>query len=189
MRWKMRGRVHAAGDWVHEREILGDAVPAVPRVSDLDSAAAGLLQRLGPPGPAPFERGDIMVAGRGFGLGTTRDHTALLLRLFGFGAILCGSVDMAFRASALRLGLPVLVLPGIRATVEPGDELIVSIDNGTIENLRSRRVLLAPTPTPHEMRVLAQAPGLALMGVPDPRDEDPDVMEVGPARRPDAPAA
>jgi 3-isopropylmalate dehydratase small subunit len=184
MHLKLRGHAFVVGDWIHEREILGPTVPEVPRVSDLVPAKTDLLRRLGASMERPFESGDIIVAGRGFANGTRRDHTALLLKMRGVALVLAESVDPRFRRSATRLGLPVLTLVGLRQGVRAGDELIVSIDNGTIENLRTRRVLIATPPSVRDVALLEKSPGLDLLGIYESDAPDPDVMEVGPARTP-----
>jgi 3-isopropylmalate/(R)-2-methylmalate dehydratase small subunit len=188
MRLKMRGRSFVVGDWVHEREILGDDLGDVPRVSQLMPARTGLLRRLGVVDEDRFEGGDLIVAGRGFGTGTMRDQAPLLLKMRGVAAVLCQSVDPRFRQSAIRMGLPVLVLPGLKGGVADGDELIIDMQNGTIENLRTRRVLIAPTPSPRELSLLADSPGLDLLGISETMEPDPDVLEV-PARPPSGDAA
>ena len=177
----MRGRAFRVGNWVHELEILGESVPAVPRVSEVMPARADLLRRLGAADHARFERGDIIVAGRGFGTGTRRDHAALVIKLAGVAAVLAESCDPRFRDSAFQVGLPVLTLLGLRQGVADGDELILDVENGTIENLRTRRVLIANPPSPRQLRTLHDAPGLALLGILETDAPDPDVMEV-PAR-------
>lgn len=174
----MRGRVFAAGDWVHESEILGDGLGPAPSLADVMGRRTDLLKRLGVRETTKFEHGDLLVAGRGFGNGTRRDHAALLLKASGFAAILAQSIDPRFRASALRMGLPVLTLAGLKGGVAQGDELIVDVENGTIENLRTRRVLIANPPSPRELRLIAEAPGMDQLGISESMEPDPDVMEV-----------
>lgn len=178
MRLKMRGRSFRVGDWLSEREILGEGLDAAPRLAAVMQRRNDLLRRLGVRHEAKFERGDLLIAGRGFGLGTRRDHAALLLKAFGVGAVLAQTVDPRFRASAIRLGLPVLTLAGLEGGVQDGDELIVDCENGTIENLRTRRVLIANPPSPRELRLISEAPGMEQLGIAESMEPDPDVMEV-----------
>lgn len=180
MKPRLRGAAIRVGDWIHEREILGDGFPLAPGPADLEAARAGLLKRLGIGPPQAPELGDLLVAGRGFGLGTRSDYAPLLLRTQGFSAVLAESVDPRFRASALRLGLPVLPILGLGAAVAPGDELIVSLENAAVENLRTRRYLMGTAPTSLELRLLAEAPGLELLGRARPEPIDPDVLELTP---------
>lgn len=174
----MRGRSFLVGDWLSEREILGDGLDPAPRLADVMQRRNDLMRRLGVHHEAKFERGDLLVAGRGFGIGTRRDHPALLLKAFGVGAVIAQTVDPRFRQSAVRLGLPVLTLAGVRDGVQEGDELIVDVESGTIENLRTRRVLIADPPSPRELRLIAEAPGMEQMGIAESMEPDPDVMEV-----------
>ncbi len=174
----MRGRSFVVGDWLSEREILGEGLGPAAKLAEVMERRTDLMRRLGVREGAKFERGDLLVAGRGFGLGTRRDHAALLLKAFGVGAVLAHTADPRFRASAIRLGLPVLTLAGLKGGVQEGDELIVDCENGTIENLRTRRVLIANPPSPRELRLISEAPGMEQMGISESMEPDPDVMEV-----------
>ena len=58
--------------------------------------------------------GDIVVAGRNFGVGSAREQAAMALTHLGVGAVLAVSFGRIFYRNALNFGLPVLVFPGCR---------------------------------------------------------------------------
>jgi 3-isopropylmalate/(R)-2-methylmalate dehydratase small subunit len=183
VRTKLRGRVFRTGDWVHERDLVEGLLPLGPNPTDAAAVRAELWPRLGLGHPERFEAGDLLAAGRGFAVGTRTDGAALRLRRAGFGGVVAASVDVRFRESALRLGLPVLVIPSIKGSLADGDEVIANLLGGALENLRVRRLAVGTPLTDSDLRHLDEARGLELLGDAVPKDVDLDVVEI-PATRP-----
>lgn len=175
MKGRLRGHAHLCGDWVGERKLVGDHA-ADWRPRELTRLLANVPSRLGLATVPPLEPGDVLVAGRGFGVETRTDWPALLLSLAGFGAVIAESVLPSFRDACIHAGLPVLVLPGARLTTGDGHDLILNLENGTVENVTTHRVLLASPMSPTELRLCRDAPARRLLGAWEaPRD--PDVIE------------
>ncbi len=82
-----------------------------------------------------FKPGDIIVAGTNFGCGSSREHAAIALKAVGTGAILAESFARIFYRNAINLGLPLLVSPGIREHVSPGDSLKIDLKEGWVHNM------------------------------------------------------
>lgn len=177
---RLRGRAHLTGDWVGESDLLGRR-GVDWRPHDLSRLLADLPRRLGLSATTPFERGDVLVAGRGLGVETSTDWPALLLALHGFGAVVCESVDPAFRGALLHMGVPVFVLPSVRSLLLEGDDVILNAETGMLENVTSHRVLMASPLSAGELRVCRAAPARLLMGAWEAR-VDPDVLEQSAAR-------
>ncbi len=78
--------------------------------------------------------GDIVVAAKNFGCGSSREHAVITLKNAGVGAILAESFARIFYRNAINLGLPVLVIPEIGAKVKSGDRLSVDIQTGLVRN-------------------------------------------------------
>lgn len=187
MTTRRRGRIHVLPDWVHELDVVDDAGP-LGAAPDLARHIHELPHSLHLNPDIPFERGDFLLAGRGFLAGLRTDWPALVLTLSGVGGVLCESIATAFRESALHAGLPLLVLPGLRAALHNGDDVIVDVATGTIENVSTHHVLIAPPLAPGELQTLRQAPARALYGLlEDPTD--PDVIEERRPRPPPEPTA
>jgi len=74
--------------------------------------------------------GDFVVGGNNFGLGSSREHAPLVLKMAGVKAILAKSVARIFFRNAINLGLPVLICDTDR--INEGDELEIDLGNGTI---------------------------------------------------------
>ena len=78
--------------------------------------------------------GDILVAGKNFGCGSSREHAPITLKNVGVGAILAESFARIFYRNAINLGMPLLVVPEISGKVKTGDRLSVDIQTSVVQN-------------------------------------------------------
>jgi 3-isopropylmalate/(R)-2-methylmalate dehydratase small subunit len=78
-------------------------------------------------------QGDFIVGGSNFGLGSSREHAPLVIKMAGVSAILAKSVARIFFRNAINLGLPVLICDTDR--IDDGDELEVHLDTGIVKDL------------------------------------------------------
>ena len=107
------------------KHIFEDAVPDfASRVRDLSLRAEGEA---------------ILVAGRNFGLGSSREHAPVVIKMSGIGALLAKSTARIFFRNAINQGLPVLLCDTDR--INDGDQLEVDLTRGVITNLTSRAKL------------------------------------------------
>jgi 3-isopropylmalate/(R)-2-methylmalate dehydratase small subunit len=79
--------------------------------------------------------GDILVAGKNFGCGSSREHAVITLQYNDVAAVLAESFSRIFYRNAVNLGFPILEVPGISHAVETGDELAVDANTGLVRNL------------------------------------------------------
>lgn len=103
--------------------------------------------------------GDLIVAGRNWGCGLSREQAPENLQLLGVGAVLAESFGRIYFRNAIAIAFPNLVCPGIAAGVRDGDELEVDLDAATVHNLRTGTVLRAQ-PYTAEMAEIIRAGGL-----------------------------
>jgi 3-isopropylmalate/(R)-2-methylmalate dehydratase small subunit len=82
-------------------------------------------------------RGAIVVAGRAFGMGSSREQAALALKGAGVLAVIAESFARIFFRNAINVGLPVMHVPGITKRVREGDELEVNLESGYCLNLNT----------------------------------------------------
>jgi len=85
--------------------------------------------------------GDIVVAGKNFGCGSSREHAVITLVHAGVGAVVAESFGRIFYRNAINLGLPVLVCPGIAAQVREGDMLEINLKEGTVLKQRDGEII------------------------------------------------
>ena len=76
--------------------------------------------------------GDFIVAGNNFGLGSSREHAPLVIKMAGVSAILAKSIARIFFRNAINLGLPVLICD--TAQIDDGDELEVDLTAGIVRD-------------------------------------------------------
>ena len=81
------------------------------------------------------KKGDFVVGGKNFGLGSSREHAPLVIKMAGVSAILAKSVARIFFRNAINVGLPVLICD--TESINDGDELEVDLELGKIKNLTS----------------------------------------------------
>jgi len=91
--------------------------------------------------------GAMIVAGRNFGCGSSREEAPLALKHAGVKCVLAESFARIFYRNAINIGLPVLECPGVSSKVGDGDELVVNLEAGLIEN-RSENSTLQATKLP-----------------------------------------
>ena len=117
------GRLHRLGDNVDTDAILPGAYLAL---RDPAALAAHCLEALDPGFRARVRPGDIVVGGRNFGTGSSREHAVIALKASGVAALVVGSAARIFFRNAINLGLPVLVCPEAVAALD--DALPATID-------------------------------------------------------------
>jgi len=81
--------------------------------------------------------GDIIVAGKYFGCGSSREQAAACLKYLGISCIVAESFARIYYRNAINLGLPIVISPGITKKVEEGHILEVNPSKGLIKNVSS----------------------------------------------------
>lgn len=93
------------------------------------------------------QAGDIIVAGRNFGCGSSRQAAPVALKMAGVAAVVAKSFARIFYRNAINIGLLVLEAPEAAQDVEEGEELELDLDKGIIRNLtRDRTYQIKPIP-------------------------------------------
>ncbi len=82
------------------------------------------------------KKGDFVVAGKNFGLGSSREHAPLVIKMAGVSAVLAKSVARIFFRNAINVGLPVLICD--TDGIKDGDELEIDLKEGRITDLTNK---------------------------------------------------
>jgi 3-isopropylmalate/(R)-2-methylmalate dehydratase small subunit len=125
--------------------------------TNLPELAKHVLEDADPYFAKQVKPGDIVVAGKNFGLGSSREHAPAIIKLAGVSAILAKSFARIFYRNAINIGLPVLICDTSR--IETGDELEVNVEEGIVHNL-TKSVTLRAKPLPKIMIKILQDGGL-----------------------------
>lgn len=121
--------------WVFGDNIDTDLLaPGHAMRKPLEELAKHLLEAVAPEFASTVRRGDFIVAGHGFGIGSSREQAAQALLHLGVAAVLAQSFARIFYRNAFNIGLPVLVFPDA-TRVANGDRLRVDLATGRIDNL------------------------------------------------------
>jgi len=133
----IRGRVIVYGD-----KIDTDVIIPAKYLVYTDPAILGqhAMEPIDPEFPKKA-KGAILVAGRAFGMGSSREQAAIALKGAGVLAVVAESFARIFYRNAINVGLSVLQAPGVRARVREGDELEVDLAGGVVRNLTTGEVI------------------------------------------------
>ena len=109
---------------------------------------------------AKVKPGEIMVAGKNFGCGSSREHAPLAIKTCGISCVIAETFARIFYRNALNIGLPILECAEAAKAINAGDEVSVDLDSGIIVDLTSGKQWTAE-PFPAFMQDLIAAGGLA----------------------------
>lgn len=152
---KLGGRAHRFGDGVSTDLIAPGRYYHLR--SDPGALSRHVLEDADPGFASTVEPGDFVVAGRNFGLGSSREHAPLVLKLAGVGAVLADSVARIFLRNAINIGLPVVVCD--TSTISAGDRLEVDLGRGVVTNMTTGEGIPA-SPLPDTMIRILEDGGL-----------------------------
>jgi 3-isopropylmalate/(R)-2-methylmalate dehydratase small subunit len=145
--------------WVFGNDIGTDQLaPGLYMKRPIDEMARHCLEDVDPRFAGEVERGDVVVAGRNFGMGSSREQAAQALTHLGVSAVLANSYGGIFYRNALNLGLMVLICPATGKIVA-GDRIAVDPEHGTVQNL-TRNETYPCEPVPAHLMQMVQAGGL-----------------------------
>ena len=100
------------------------------------------------------QKGDIIVAGKYFGCGSSREQAATCLKAAGVSVVIAESFARIFYRNAINLGLAIMVCPGIGSIAEAGDRLEVEPTTGEVKNLTNGRTAKAKVLPPFILEIL-----------------------------------
>jgi 3-isopropylmalate dehydratase small subunit len=137
------GRIWKVGDNISTDEIIPGRYNVTTDSAQL-AQAAFIEYR---PDYAPNVRpGDVIVAGRNFGMGSSREHAPIALQASGVQAIVARSFARIFYRNCINIGLPILVCDELHAAVEDDDGIDLDLATGLIALPDGRRFQVEPLP-------------------------------------------
>ena len=84
---------------------------------------------------ARVKQGDIMVGGKNFGCGSSREHAPIAIKESGISCVIAATFARIFYRNAINIGLPIVECPEASEKIQPGDQVSVDFDTGVIKNL------------------------------------------------------
>jgi 3-isopropylmalate/(R)-2-methylmalate dehydratase small subunit len=113
------------------------------------------LEGLDPAFPKKAKKGVIVVGGKNFGCGSSREQAPLALKYAGVKCVLAESFARIFFRNAINIGLPAIECKGISDAVETGDELDVDFEAGKVENVSNGKKFQVEKLPPFMLEILA----------------------------------
>jgi 3-isopropylmalate/(R)-2-methylmalate dehydratase small subunit len=103
--------------------------------------------------------GDVMVAGKNFGCGSSREHAPIAIKASGISCIIAETFARIFYRNAINIGLPIVECPEAAQDISDGDRVSVNFDTGKIINITKNKVYTG-VPFPEFMQEIMDADGL-----------------------------
>ncbi|MCC5793873.1 MAG: hypothetical protein JJT85_03960 [Chromatiales bacterium] len=145
--------------WVFGDDINTDLLaPGLYFKAPLEELSRHCLEAVNPGFAGSVQPGDVIVAGRNFGMGSAREQAAQVLVQLGVGAVLARSFGRIFYRNAINFGLPVLLFPQAGEII-PGQRLEVDARRGTVRDLAMGQSFTVP-PLPEHLLGMLEAGGL-----------------------------
>ena len=127
--------------------------------SDPKELATHCMEDADPTFAGKVSSGDIIVAGKNFGCGSSREHAPIAIKTAGVSCVIAASFARIFYRNSINIGLPILESAEASQAITEGEELEVDLDTGVIRALKSGKTYQA-VPFPPFMQDLIQTGGL-----------------------------
>lgn len=153
---KIRGKIWKFGDNIDTDAII----PArYLNTSDPKELAKHVMEDADKDFPSKVKEGDIIVAGKNFGCGSSREHAPIAIKAAGVQAVIAKSFARIFFRNAFNIGLPIFEVPELVDEASEGDEIEIDMNSGEIVNLTKGKNYKTK-PIPDFMQELIKAGGL-----------------------------
>jgi 3-isopropylmalate/(R)-2-methylmalate dehydratase small subunit len=148
----LKGKVWRYGDNVDTDAII----PArYLNVSTSEELALHCMEDIDRDFAGAVQPGDVIVGGRNFGCGSSREHAPLAIKGLGVSCVIAETFARIFYRNAINIGLPILECPEAVTGAEAGQTLEVELETGTIRNLDTGQVFQAAPYPPFMMEIIS----------------------------------
>lgn len=103
--------------------------------------------------------GDIMIGGKNFGCGSSREHAPLVIKVSGISCVIAKTFARIFYRNAINIGLPIIECEEASERIEEGDEVSIDFDSGIITN-KTKNETYKGQPFPEFMQKIIASEGL-----------------------------
>ncbi len=129
-----RGKAHKYGDHMDTDAIiparyLDTTDPAEMATHCMEDVDAAFVSRA--------QAGDMIVAGKNFGCGSSREHAPIAIKAAGISCVIAAGFARIFYRNSFNIGLPIIEQPEAATAINAGDEVEVDLENGLIRDLTS----------------------------------------------------
>jgi len=151
----LKGRVHKFGDDINTDDII-----AAKYLVSTDPVELGkkCMETIAPDFAKSVEKGGIIVAGKNFGCGSSREHAPVAIKGVGVSCVIAKSFARIFYRNSINIGLPILEIADTDS-INAGDELEADLINGKIKNITQNKIYKSES-FPEFMQQIVNAGGL-----------------------------
>ena len=128
-------------------------------ISDSNELAEHAMEDIDPDFALNVKAGDIMVAGKNFGCGSSREAAPIVIKVKGIKCIIADSFARIFYRNGINIGLPVLEIGAEVEKIEKGDEVEVDLKTGEIK-IVNKNLVIKTKPLPDFCQKIADCGGL-----------------------------
>ena len=154
---KVSGKTYKYGDNVDTDVIIPARYLNTPDAKEL---AKHCMEDIDTSFASTVKPGEIMIAGKNFGCGSSREHAPLAIKTCGVSCVIAATFARIFYRNALNIGLPILECPEAAKAIKAGDTVSVDFDTGVITDETTGKSFQGE-PFPPFMQELIAAGGLA----------------------------
>ena len=151
----IKGKAHKFGSDINTDDIIAAKYLVSTDAKELGSHC---MESIKPDFVKQVKAGDIIVAGKNFGCGSSREHAPLAIKGCGVAAVIAPSFAAIFYRNAINIGLPFLELTDT-STIDEGDDVEIDLATGTIKNI-SKDQTYKTQPFPGFLQQLVEKGGL-----------------------------
>jgi len=143
--------------WKFGADIDTDAIiPArYLNTSDPVELAKHVMEDADPGFPERVKPGDLIVADKNFGCGSSREHAPIAIKAAGVSCVVAATFARIFYRNAFNIGLLIFESPEAAAGIADGDQVAVDVDSGTITNLTKGETYQATAVPPFMQQIIA----------------------------------
>ena len=127
---KMTGKVWVLGDDIDTDIIIPTEYLALKTIDDMKQYSFSPLR---PELAGQIQKGDIIVAGKNFGCGSSREQAPEIIKALGIQCVIAKSFARIFFRNAINIGLPAIVCKDLPDEVKTGDTMVLHMSEGTAE--------------------------------------------------------
>ena len=128
---KASGKVFKYGDNVDTDVIIPERHLAI---TDPAGLAEHCMEDIDTEFVKKVQKGDIMVARKNFGCGSSREHAPIAIKASGISCVIAETFARIFYRNAINIGLPIIECPEAAQDIEAGDQVEIDFDSGVITN-------------------------------------------------------
>ncbi|WP_368490656.1 3-isopropylmalate dehydratase small subunit [Clostridium sp. BJN0013] len=127
--------------------------------SDEKELASHCMEDLDKDFSKKINKGDIIIAGKNFGCGSSREHAPIAIKAAGISCVIAETFARIFFRNSINIGLPIMECREAARDIEENDEISIDVNSGVITNITKNKTYKA-APFPEFMQKIIESQGL-----------------------------